>query len=437
MFAATLTGASSGMRVRIMAHDRITELRISGLRVIGDVKLPLSGLTVLIGDNGTGKSSILEALEILRLASKPVNHVVDVIMKGHGGLQSLLRRGAEELQLGVSIEGAGPRVDYDFAVANVGNDPMLIRETVVVDRHEEGLDPLQALARSGSQATAAVTSSRFPNSYMEEALGSNGHPPATAQVLSLPTLDGRAHPAVRRLVEALAHLDLQVPFEVRPLWQARELNLTVGPRWPAQVESTDRLGRFGLNLANAFLELRNRGDATWNRVLDRARLGLGADLRSFSLTPSGRGNIELEVVVGSMASRPLPAEMLSEGQLAYLAMIALCELHTNRSLLSFDEPEVHLHPALLARVLWMLEEVAESAPVILATHSDRLLDALEDPAKAVVLCELDEQRALRVSRPDANRLGEWLRDYRGIGELRSAGYEARVFGEAPEPGASK
>ena len=82
-----------------MAHDRVTELRISGLRVIRELTLPLSGLTVLIGDNGTGKSSILEALEILRLAARPVNHVTDVIMKGHGAFGALLRRGRRSFAL--------------------------------------------------------------------------------------------------------------------------------------------------------------------------------------------------------------------------------------------------------------------------------------------------------------------------------------------------
>jgi predicted ATPase len=79
-----------------MAYDRVTELRVSGLRVIRELRPLLTGLTVLIGDNGTGKSSILEALEILRMASRQVNHVTDVIMKGHGGFEALLRRGSQE-----------------------------------------------------------------------------------------------------------------------------------------------------------------------------------------------------------------------------------------------------------------------------------------------------------------------------------------------------
>ena len=421
-----------------MPADRITELRISGLRVIRELTLPLSGLTVLIGDNGTGKSSILEALEILRQAAKPLNLVTDVLAKGHGGFQALLRRGADKLELGVTVEGAGPRIDYDFAVANIGNTPAVVSESVQV--HEPGSDapPLRPLARTQGKLQVLVTSDRYPNSYLEAAVSPVvvEHALALPQV-GLPHLGSRIHPAIRRLIEALGHLEVQVPFEARPLWQAKEQDLRTGPRWPTPIEGTDRLARYAANLPNAYQQLRNSGEAVWRRVLERARLGLGADLREFSLSPSGRGSIELELLFGAFPDRPLPLEVLSEGQVCYLAFIALRELHPERSLLAFDEPENHLHPALLARVVWMLEEVAQTAPVILATHSDRLLDALTEPAGSVVLCELDEQRASRLRLPSKAQLEDWLRDYQGLGSLRAEGYEAHVFVDDAPSGRGK
>jgi hypothetical protein len=48
----------------------------------------------------------------------------------------------------------------------------------------------------------------------------------------------------------------------------------------------------------------------------------------------------------------------------------------------------------------MLEQVAETTPIILATHSDRLLDALSDPQRSVVLCNLDSKLAAQLQRPD-------------------------------------
>ncbi|MFH0902367.1 MAG: AAA family ATPase [Pseudomonadota bacterium] len=432
-------------------RDRVTQLRISGLRAIRDLVLDCRGLTVLIGDNGTGKSSIIEALEILRQSAKPFSHVPDIISKGHGGLQSLLRRGASELRLGITIEGNGPRVDYDFSVAFVGNSPSVISERVDAYVDTTAPEPLHALIRTGSRIRVFDTTQRrlVDNAVLNQDAGdkttpanSDWNPYVDAanasigdQALALPHLGRSQQPAIPRLIDALGQIDVHVPFETRPLWQQKELDIRQGPRWPSLIESTDRLARYGVNLPNAFQQLRNEGDATWNRVIERARLGLGEDLRNFRLSPVGRGSIELELDFGAFPEKPLPTEVLSEGQISYLAFVALCELHSSRSLLAFDEPELHLHPALLSRVVWMLEEASQSAPVIVATHSDRLLDALAEPASAVVLCELDDQRAVRIRRPDPDRLGEWLSEYRGLGSIRAEGYEPHVFGgEAQSPG---
>jgi hypothetical protein len=70
-----------------------------------------------------------------------------------------------------------------------------------------------------------------------------------------------------------------------------------------------------------------------------------------------------------------------------------------------------------------LESMAEDHPVLLATHSDRLLDALREPARSVRICEADERdRTTRVRELDETALNQWLEDYRGLGDLRSAGY---------------
>lgn len=396
-----------------MSHDRITQLRIRGMRAIEDVTLDLRGLTVLIGDNGSGKSTLLEALELLRQAAKPIDYVSDIVVRGHGGLHNLLRHGARELKLGVTVEGAGPKLEYDFAIANVGAAPAVVGERLAIPTEPPVMIP--PLARTGKNARICI-----PGEEIQEVT-------VDGEILAVASFGVTAKWMFQRITEALRRIEQHVSFETRPLWQQRELDLRAGPRWPATIERTGALARYGLNLPNCYQELRNRGHDVWTRVLERARLGLGEDLRDFQLPASGRGSIELAVVFGTAPDKPLPAECLSEGQLGYLAFIALVELNQARSLLAFDEPELHLHPALLARVVWMLEEVAETCPVIVATHSDRFLDALADPASSVVLCELDEQRAMRLRRPNAERLAEWLESYRGLGAIRSEGYEAHVF----------
>lgn len=399
-----------------MGQDRITQIRVQGMRALRDVTLDLAGLTVLVGVNGSGKSTLCDACEMLRQAAKPGSFVSDTVERTHGGLRDLLRHGADELVLSVTVEGNGPKLDYAFALAFVGTVPQVVSERLDVYAQQGAAEPPHALERTGVQT-------RIYDMQENKTLNVN----VGTQSLAASSFGVAAQPAFQRLTEALSRIDHHVSFETRPLWQQRELQIPNGPRWPSMVEYQDRVARYGVNLANCFQQLRNSSGAGWERVLERARLGLGDDLRDFRLTPSGQGRLELEVVFGAMPDKPVAARNLSEGQLAFLLFIALAELNRERSILVFDEPELHMHPALLARVVSMLEEVSKDCPVLLATHSDRLLDALANPAQSVVLCELDEHRAVQLRRPNAERLKEWLQNYRGLGTLRAEGYEAHVF----------
>jgi predicted ATPase len=130
----------------------------------------------------------------------------------------------------------------------------------------------------------------------------------------------------------------------------------------------------------------------------------------------------------------IPASSLADGVLAYLAFVALFRLpRPERALLVFDEPDLHLHPELLARVLGFFEEMAEHHPVVLATHSDRLLDSLQRPQEAVRVCEIEQPAArTRLRTLDVDALARWLADYRGLGDVRSAGYLPHVLADAEE-----
>jgi predicted ATPase len=405
-----------------MNHDRITQLRIGGMRCIDTVTLDLRGLSVLIGDNGSGKSTVLEALELLRQAAKPVNYVSDILYRGHGGLQSLLRRGSKELVLGVRVEGGGPALEYHFAIAEVGAAAEIVEEALAVCRDTDPV--LVVIERDGRKAR--LLHETKPE-MVEKQISSS------TLALGIQGLD--VHPEVNRLAKALDAIEIHAPFETRPIWQQEELETRYGPRKPTVVDASQALARYAVNLSNCYHQLRNLGDEVWTRVRERIRLGLGNDFRDFRLRSPNPGHLTLEIVYGSAPDKPVPIDSLSEGQISYLAFVALVELNSGRSVLALDEPELHLHPALLARMVGMLEEVAETCPVILATHSDRLLDALTDPAGSVVLCDLDEGRTTRLQRPNPVRLTQWLETYRGLGSVRAEGYEAHVFDGGPTIGA--
>lgn len=411
-----------------MSRDRITRIRIRNLRVIEEITLELDGLKVLIGDNGSGKSTILEAFEILRLAATPGIRFPQDLRVPFGPIEELIRHGSEELALQVTIEGGLQRLVYSFTVALQGQRDGAVVQELLTSQDPAGFgEAFPLVTRDGN--SAAVFGGGPAHASLEEALENvmTGTFPIPGNKLVLSSFDEVPPPvALRRVRDALLRIELHLPFEARPSWQQTELGLRTGARWHNELAVTEKVARFGTNLPNCYHELRNRGQETWERVLDRARLALGHSLRDFVFPPSGRGYIEMEAVHADKP-RNLSTRGMSEGQLSFLLLIALIELDSSRSVLAFDEPEVHLHPALLVNALYLLEKAAENCPVLIATHSDRLLDAIEDPVKSVYLCELDPNRALRLLRPDRQKLDSWLETYRGLGSLRAEGYDFAVF----------
>ncbi|MFO0761689.1 MAG: AAA family ATPase [Byssovorax sp.] len=402
--------------------DRITEVRIRGMRALADIRLSLNGITVLIGENGSGKSTIIEALEILRRVSAPMDLVSDQLDHFHGGLDALLRAGETTLGLGVSIQGGGPPLEYDVALTGRGGTTIVAKEWLLVGPDPSTLEWQRAIWRDGATCT-------FFDAAQGQPVPLPIDPGWLALTAGLRARGSAALPALDRVARALGAGTVHLPFNLRPAWfegQAAPMRL------PAKLAVANALERSGSNLANCFHRLSNGPTReAWERTLRRVRLGLGEDVVNVRTPAVGPSQIELVVDFRGLP-RPVAASSLSDGQLAYLALVAMAEIHGDRSFLALDEPETHLHPDLLVRAVWLLEEMAESCPVILATHSDRLLDALTEPAESVVLCEIDEARATTLKRPDPEALERWLKRYRGLGELRAQGYAPHVFRDREE-----
>lgn len=403
--------------------DRMTEIRVAGLRSLADVRLPLSGLTVLIGENGSGKSALVEAFELLRKMVCPGSFVNDWLFPIHG-FDGLLRSDANELTLGLRIEGDEGPLTYEVAIGRRDRVVRVVREVLDVGPLPGHATPSHVIQRDLSSAL-----------LFDQAAGKLVPLPYLGPGELALTAFGKIPPRdVGRVIDILTSGDVHVPFNVRAGWLGRELRIGLPMRAPATVQLAERLDRFGSNLTNCLIALKeSRSQDEWRETIKRAREGLGADLVDIRMPPADSpGQVEVNIHFRSLV-RPVPLSALSDGQLTFLGFVALTQLGRDRTFLAFDEPEQHLHPELQIRMLWMLQEAAEHHPVVIATHSDRLLDALDDPARSVVLCELDERRATRLFRPDRDALAKWLVRYSGVGALREAGYVRHAVDRAIEP----
>jgi predicted ATPase len=362
--------------------------------------LDLEGLTVLIGPNGVGKSTLVEGFELLRVMMTS-DDLIRTLHEDHGGQTSLVTHGASKLNLGIDITTDDGSISYGLVLVEDGLD--IAYESLEVDD--------LGFIRTGN----SVVNQNNPDiKYRLKR-------PQEAYLRRYP-LQGTAS-FVSGLLEGI---EVHGPFTTNAAWLGRGTSAERSTRSDNVVQTTARVARGGTNLPNAFHTLRNRDD--WQDTLETIRLVVDNDIRDV-MTPASASGGSIGLAV-KYRTGTVPAFALSDGTLALLSLVAISTLDGGqppRSLLVLDEPDLHLHPAAIRYLVTLLERCARRYPVVVATHSDQLLDCLSDPARSTVLCDLDEHRHLRLRRPDAVQLAKWLPEYRGVGQLRAEGYDSLVF----------
>lgn len=384
-----------------MSADRVTQLKIRGMRCIATVELEVGAFTVLIGENGVGKSTIVEAIELLRLAATE-RPFLSRLYTRHGGTR-LVREGDHAFELEIAFND---RLHYRLGISRKDNH-LIVADEAVVEANQSVMWRIDnAFSIMGPDGTTVVQ---------------GGHVDADETVISqskflkVPQLD--------RVYRALTLLEVHKPLDLRSPWMAAQP--TPNARSSNVARPADRLELGGYNLVNVYAELRNQRN--WLEILGRLRLGLGdVDDVLLKADPSG-GSVGLWIRWEKGLEVSL-AE-LSDGQVTYLAHVAV-QLQRRKfepSLVVVDEPELHLHPGLTKLVEAGFEELSEASPALIATQSDAFLDAVTDPIRSVALCRLDHERRTEITRPDRESLETWLGDFRGIGHLRREGLEPVIF----------
>jgi predicted ATPase len=391
-----------------MVADRITQLSIGGMRCIDKLRFDLGGFTVLIGENGAGKSTIVEAAELLRKVATTAPFI-DKLYQPHDGTR-LLRSGARHLQLGARIEGAGPPLEYEIRILRNGAYLSIDVETVFES------DRRIAMSREGTAAGWPLPAA--PDGQMIVL----DHPIDPGETL-LSRAGFLGLPAADRIQRALAAIEVHVPLDLRCSWAIPQSGATA--RSSNTARPAERLDPGGTNLVNVYARLKNQPN--WRETLGRLRLVLG-DVDDVLIQPDPSGGT-LGLDVRWAHDLEVPMSGLSDGQVSVLALVAIQQLRRKvpPSLMVVDEPEAHLHPGVIRRVAAGLAETGDEWPVMVATQSDAFLDAISARPEALLHCRLDVQRRTELSRLDRAQVQAWLDEFRGIGELRREGLEDLAF----------
>ena len=386
-----------------------SSLRVEGFRCLTDITLSFEAgqPLVLIGENGSGKSAILEALVFLEklFSSLPL----DTLWMDHGGADAVFSRAqgaARRIRFTLQTDTTQAYV-YTFSLLLTGGGVYVDAETL----HHDGQ---LLLERSGQDGAVFNASTGARDAFKARPLE------LVLLKLNQPTLYPWREELVSRLQSASR---IHPRFAVSPAWAM--VGSTQGGALLRPLSSTSpqyemRLARNGSNVVNVLYTLHAEQPSRWELIQDdfRAEFARCKGLR-FGPVPGEGGRIRLQWYdqqVGDWTG----LEAMSDGMVSYLMMLAAVHGLPDGALLAIDEPELHLHPRLLLRVTERLCEAASRARVLITTHSDALLDALpEAHMQAVRMVRLDPT-GTTLHRLDAEALGTWREQY-GLGTLRAMG----------------
>lgn len=421
----------------------IERVHFDGYRLLDGFDADFGQLTVVIGANATGKSSLLDALS---LVTHGMEFPVEDVVAFRGGMWSIPNAGRECDEIGWQLTFCKP-ADHPFwsRIPVADNTPCVYEGRIGRDRVGR-VDPRYeclryAKPRPGKHKPFMMLEAERQRARIFDPSTGKLTPfdepkESPAGSLSSTTLDLKPAPgdsSEQKPSLVLAHMRFEHQFPI-PTWVRFYLSsFCYYPGFdvsrnspvrstPAEFRVQTTLNASGDNLGTVLHELLTR---------DEFR-GLASELNDFvkaaypqveNISPETTFGGEARVLVRVREAglrRPTEVWELSDGMLRFL-LLCTALLNPRPGLIAIDEPETGLHPKLLPIVADLVRSASERTQVLITTHSPQLLSAFSLDDIAVLTRE--GTRAAWHRPGDRASLRTMLESQLGgsLGELHAAG----------------
>ncbi|HET6883223.1 MAG TPA: AAA family ATPase [Pirellulales bacterium] len=381
--------------------------------------IDLAPLNVLIGPNASGKSNLIEAIELLRAAPTAFAAAI----RDGGGAREWLWKGdrassqatvdvvtseavpVPDLRYFLTFTASGTRTEIlDEAIEETEKRFASEKDVYFYYRFQHGRPVLNTCQTSTTTLTtttpgptAAATANKAQRTLRQLARQS--------LIPDESVLSQRKDP---ELYPELYWLGSQ--FALIQTFREWSFGRYVALRQPQPADlPTDVLLPDSRNLGLLLNALEHTGASQeFNRLLVQF---LPRYVRFSTLVQGGTVQFYLHE---SGLKAPIPATRLSDGTIRFVAMLALLMSPAPPPLLCIEEPELGLHPDAIGLLADLFVSASTRSQLIVTTHSDTLVSALTDEANSVVVC--DYRGGTVLQRVDAAELDLWLDKYR-LGEV--------------------
>jgi predicted ATPase len=368
------------------ALKRFLKVSVAGFRRLTTLDFHLRPLTVLIGANGVGKSSFLDALSLLASSAQGGLNAAISRMSGLSAMMTYDRAEAIELGISMDVPGREP-LDYTLRLAPQGVAYEIEREALSQHRPHYQHPFYHIDSRRTDIKYFEMDQGRLVRPNWE-------HNPLETSLSQVPKL-------FREPEEFRRNLASSTFYHVLDVEQSSPVRLPQAMR-PASLP-----GKNGEDLVSCLFSLREADRDRFEAVEDALHSAFPGFER-LDFPPVAAGTLAMTWRDKSF-SKPLFMHQVSEGMLRFLWLATLLQSPGLTALTLLDEPEVSLHPELLSLLADLLREASQRTQLVVATHSDRLIRFL-DPSEVVVM-DTAEDGLARLSWADHLDLSEWLKEY--------------------------
>lgn len=448
----------------------ITQIEIGGYRLLDGFKADLKPLTVVIGANAVGKSTLIDCLQLIgECCEFPLNTALD----WHHGALSLLTAGNGNGQLAWNVTFCKPKPpawdgfpfgealvyeavlqadaqgqmhpQYEVLrtqkpVSEVSEESLRflegIPDDVIIDAVEnESLvpeEPLKFLEATPYQRRIFNTQQLRLISFDE---AQSAAVVRDADSAGLPSGGGRAgaqQEAALMLSQIRFFNEFPVPSWVRLLLERMAFypgfdvtRSSVLRTKAAEIRPDTTLASNGDDLGTVLHEILTRYDfrPAAEDLRDFLRVAYPAFEEIHCDTTYGTPPQVLVRVREQGMSRSMEMWELSDGMLRFLCLATALLNPLPPPLIAIDEPELGLHPRLLPIVAEMIKAAAERTQVLVTTHSPDLLNCFDIADVAVMVRHADDAKVAWHRPANRRTLVQMLEDVANgtLGDLHRSG----------------
>ena len=346
----------------------------------------LKPFTLLIGPNGTGKTNVIEAIELISYVARgqPLSDITDVGRgeKGiqvRGGLQACGRRGKDTFSLEFETRtrwNGIKRVHYSVLIgtrhqSRILHEYLLVGDRVIFETLPE--------SKSATSDVLTVSYDNFAKSGRKPKTAASSQRSVLSQYRGFARKNRKIKDSERMVFKVMDDLQASFVFDPNPLKMRGYEHI-----------GNSVLSKDGANLS-AVLYALSIGDesqkASLSRLLSRIRQLPDEPYEEFDFTTTDRD----DVVFGlrDKTGYTVDARSLSDGTLRTLAILTAMETVQKKSRVIVEEFDNGLHPSRTNLLTSAITEATEQRDlrVLVTTHNPATMnDLTAEQLEGVVLC---------------------------------------------------